>query len=267
MTPGRDSPSTVVDAEFVAGLLHKFSQPLTALRGSLELALELSTTPEEYRQGLQEAMEQANRMVQLYAALHELSGRHDLTAGAERAEVGSVLQAALEHSRALAESRGVIVETNFPVPLYAVVSVPRMVQSLGHLLDAFLEYSSAGSKMVISCLQSNGHAVTTFSNGDGAIPASDLPRLFDAFFASSRASAVDSSVWKALARRVVEATGGSVRAENTAPQGFRFLIRLPLAAAESDGRPVLDINAESEGRLRRDIGAESTGKASPTCAS
>jgi signal transduction histidine kinase len=231
MTPGLNSPSTEADAEFVYALLHKFSQPLTALRGSLELALEFSTTPEEYRQGLQEAMEQADRMVRLKKVLMELTGRHDLAAGAERAEVCSVLHAALQDSLPVAEHLGVRVETSCPVPLFAHVCVPRMAQAFCQLLNTFLEISSAGSTVLVSCLRSDGHAVTTFSNAYGAIPEGDLPRLFDAFFPPSRASAEDSSVWLALARRIVEASGGSVRAENLAPQGFRFLIGLPLTAA------------------------------------
>src|ERR1035438_1181166 len=115
MIPGLHSPSTPppsdIDAEFVAALLHKFSQPLTALRGSLELALEFATTVEEYRQGIQEAMEQADRMVRLKKVLMELSGRHDLTAGAQRSELSALLQAALEDSLAVAERLGVRVET------------------------------------------------------------------------------------------------------------------------------------------------------------
>ncbi len=232
MTAAPNPSSTAVNAEFVAALLHKFSQPLTALRGSLELALEFSSTPEEYRQGIQEAIEQADRMVRLKKAAMELSGRHDLTAGAQRAEVSALLQDTLEDSFAVAERLGVRVETSLGAPLYAVVSVARMTQAFSQLLNTFLAYSSSGSTVIVTCERSNGHAVATFSNGRGSIPENELPRLFDAFFVSkSRPSEEDSSVWLALARKIVEATGGAVRAENTAPEGFRFLIRLPLTAA------------------------------------
>jgi signal transduction histidine kinase len=223
-----------MDAEFVAALLHKFSQPLTALRGSLELALEFSSTPEEYRQGIQEAIEQADRMVRLKKVLMELTSRPHLKSGAERMEVGSVLRVALEDSLPVAEHLGVRVETSCPVPLFAEVCAPRMTQAFCQLLNTFLEYSTSGSTVTVTCLRSNDDAVTTFSNACGAIPERDLPRLFDAFFASSRASEADSSVWRALARKIIEASGGSALAENIAPQGFRFLIRLPLTAARTE---------------------------------
>ena len=235
MTPGQHSSSgasTVVDAEFVAALLHKFSQPLTALRGSLELALEFSVTPEEYRQGLQEAMEQADRLVRLKQVFAELSGRHDLAAGAQRAEVTGLLADALADSLPVAERLGVRVETSCPVPLHAKVNVPRVTQALSQLLNAVLEYSASGTTVVVSCMRSNGHAVATFSNDRGAIPEVELPRLFDPFFVSrARPSGEDSNLWLALARKIVESSGGAVGAENTPPMGFRFVIHLPLAAA------------------------------------
>ena len=46
-------------------LLHDMSQPLTAIRGCLELGLELSKTTEEYREAIEEAMEQVDRLMQL----------------------------------------------------------------------------------------------------------------------------------------------------------------------------------------------------------
>jgi signal transduction histidine kinase len=237
MTGGPDSPVAVaasaspdMNAEFVGALLHKFSQPLTALRGSLELALEFSSTPEEYRQGIQEAIEQADRMVRLKKVLMELTGRYDLKAGAERTEVGSVLQAALEDSLPVAEHLGVRLETSCPVPLFAEICAPRVTQAFCQLLNTFIEYSTRGTTVMVTCLRSNDDAVTTFANTRGEIPERDLPRLFDAFFPSSRASEADSSVWRALARKIIEASGGSLLAENIAPQGFRFLIRLPLTA-------------------------------------
>jgi signal transduction histidine kinase len=218
-------------AEFVAALLHTFSQPLTALRGSLELALEFSSTPEEYRQGIQEAMEQADRMVRLKKVMMELSGRHDLSAGAERAEMSALLHSALEDSLPVAERLGVVVEMSCPAPLFIEVCVPRVTQALSQLLNTTLEYSFSGSTVAVSCVRSDDHAVTTFSNDSGAIPEMELPRIFDAFFVSrARPSGEDSSVWLALARKIVEAAGGAVRAENTRPEGFRFVIRLPLAA-------------------------------------
>jgi signal transduction histidine kinase len=244
LAPSRRSPppdsllsQTVVDAEFVSELLHKFSQPLTALRGFLELALEFSTTPEEYRQGIEEAMEQADRMIRLKQVLTELSGRHDLNAGAQRAEVSGLLVDAMADSLPVAERLGVQVETSCPVPLHAVVSVARMTQALSQLLNAALEYSPSRSTVLVSCLSSEGDAIVTYANGCGAIPEVDLRRVFEPFFVSrARSSGDDSSVWLALARKVVEASGGAVRLENTQPAGFRFLIRLPLAATRESSQ-------------------------------
>jgi signal transduction histidine kinase len=175
----------------------------------------------------------------------ELAGHHDLTAGAERAEMSGLLLDAMADSLPVAERLGVRVETSCPVPLHVVVNVPRVTQALSQLLNVALEYSSSQSTVLISCVPSNGHAVTTFSNDRGSIPEMELPRLFDAFFVSRfRPSAEDSSVWLALARKIVEASGGELRAENTPPDGFRLVIRLPLAVTKENGASQISAGAD-----------------------
>ncbi|GEM_PF-6512124 len=229
-------PSIVMDAEWVAALLHKFAQPLTALHGSLELGLEFSTTAEEYRQAIEEAMVQADRMVRLKRVLMELTGRYDLAAESERLALGPLIEAAAEDSLPVAERMGVAVQaaiqTKTAPPLYALVNGPRTAQALTLLLNATIEYSESGSVVSITCEGSGSDSVTTFSNSSGAIPEIELSRMFDPFFVTRlRSSGEDASVHLALAAKILESAGGCVRAENLAPSGFRLAVRLPLVAA------------------------------------
>jgi two-component system, OmpR family, phosphate regulon sensor histidine kinase PhoR len=222
------------ESHFAAALLHKLSQPLTALRGSLELALEFATTPEEFRQDIEEAMTQADRMVRLKRVLMELVGSQDLHAGAECAELFPVVLTAVEESVPVSERSDVRVETSCPDPLRAIVNVPRVAQALSLLFTTTLEYSPTGSTVKVCCERNGDEAVTTFSNAQGRIPNEELARLFDVF-APARACATteDSGALMALARRTLEAAGGQVHAENLNAGGFVFVVRLPLALETS----------------------------------
>ena len=75
------------DSDFMGAVLHRFSQPLTALRGALELGLSLSRTPEQYREALQEALHHTDRLVRLKQLLAELTSRENFAAGSERLSV------------------------------------------------------------------------------------------------------------------------------------------------------------------------------------
>ena len=67
--------------------------------------------------------------------------------------------------------------------------------------------------------------------GRGIAPE-DLPRLFDRFYRadpSRSRSTGGSGLGLTIARRLVEAHGGTIGAESVPGEGSRFTIRLPLA--------------------------------------
>ena len=57
----------------VSAVSHQLNQPLTALRGSLELALTTARSSEDYRKSIQVALEQTDRVILLKQALDELA--------------------------------------------------------------------------------------------------------------------------------------------------------------------------------------------------
>ena len=75
-----------------------------------------------------------------------------------------------------------------------------------------------------------------FVYDNGGIPPEALPRLFDPFYrvegASARARGL--GIGLAIARGLVEAHGGRIRAENRPGGGARFTIELPLGTVSPD---------------------------------
>ena len=53
--------------------LHQMSQTLTALRGTLELALLTDSDPEDYRRAIRQSLLQAERMVQLFKSYRAMA--------------------------------------------------------------------------------------------------------------------------------------------------------------------------------------------------
>ena len=60
-------------ASLVSALSHQLNQPLTALRGSLELALTTARSSEDYRKSIQVALEQTDRVILLKEKLDKLA--------------------------------------------------------------------------------------------------------------------------------------------------------------------------------------------------
>jgi len=75
----------------------------------------------------------------------------------------------------------------------------------------------------------------TISDQGTGVPTEQLERIFDRYYSERRAEAASDAtssyfgigLW--IARRNVEAMGGTIEAENLEPQGLAIHVRLPLA--------------------------------------
>jgi two-component system heavy metal sensor histidine kinase CusS len=100
-------------------------------------------------------------------------------------------------------------------------------RALSNLLDNALRFTSQGGEIRVS-LQPGAHIVV--ANTGPAIEPAVLPRLFDRFYRADPARREGSSehagLGLAITRSIIQAHGGSIRAE--CAQGWtRFVIELP----------------------------------------
>jgi signal transduction histidine kinase len=72
--------------------------------------------------------------------------------------------------------------------------------------------------------------ISVVDTGEG-IPAHELPRIFERFYqrdkSRARRASGSAGLGLAIARELVEAMGGSLRAESVEGLGSRFTVRLP----------------------------------------
>ena len=108
----------------------------------------------------------------------------------------------------------------------------RISQVVGNLLDNAIFHTRKGSSVTVSADVTNDRtaSVTVADEGEG-IPPEVLPQIFERFYRAdpSRARSTGGT-WLGLtiAKQLVEAHGGSIRADSTPGRGSRFQFELPL---------------------------------------
>jgi two-component system, OmpR family, sensor histidine kinase ChvG len=122
------------------------------------------------------------------------------------------------------------------LPGLFVLGAEEMIETVGeNLIDNAVSFSPAGSEVLVHLTRDGHFAHLTVSDEGPGVPDEQLERIFDRYYSERRpesASDAPSSyfgigLW--IARRNVEAMGGTIVAENRMPHGLAIHVRLPLA--------------------------------------
>ncbi len=106
-----------------------------------------------------------------------------------------------------------------------------LVQALVNVLDNALKYAPPGSPIDVGAGVVGGEVEIVVADQGPGIPSDDLEKVFEKFYRVERGDrGSGTGLGLAICRGIVEAHGGSVRAEIAAQGGARIVLRLPIGA-------------------------------------
>ncbi len=178
------------------------------------------------------------------ARVAELAGQ--LTLLGQQADVADIARRAAAAAQPQAESRRLAIETDLPAsPATAYVDPERIGQVLRNLLSNAITHTPEGGRITVELKdQANEVRVTVSDTGIG-IPAEDLSYVFERFYRVDRSrvrATGGAGLGLTIAKRLVEAHGGTISVESELGKGSRFTFTLPKTAPasllrEADGLP------------------------------
>lgn len=218
--------------EFLAVAGHELRTPITAIRGHAELMSEEG--------GLNEAQERAvtvigRRSLELQRLVGDLFDLARLRVGIPEFTLGTVLvddvvaEAVGSLEPQARESQLRVVATPSGTAVHA--DTARLRQILDNLLTNAFKYTPAGGSVLVSAENLGLWVEICVSDTGIGVAPDDLPLLFDKFFRAGTATARQipgTGLGLAITKELVEAQGGSIRAEaNPDGVGSSFTLRLP----------------------------------------
>jgi signal transduction histidine kinase len=218
--------------DLVTAVSHDLRTPLAGLRAMVEAIDEgVVDDPLTIRRYVAEMRGAVDSLVILVDDLFELVqlDAGALVAESERARLDEVVRSAVAACDAQATEKGLALETKFNGAGGAHTS-PRVTRVIQNLLQNAIRHTPAdGTVRVEAHRLPHRIEVVVEDSGEGIEPAA-LERIFDPFWRGDEARAgPGSGLGLALAKRIVEALGGSIVVESEPARGSRFAIVLPEA--------------------------------------
>ena len=220
--------------DLVAGISHDLRTPLTSVKGYIKgLRDGVAQTPERQRQYLEVAYRKACDMDVLLQRLFYFSRLEtgNLPLFPEPANLGVFAERFAAEAGAELEQAGGRVELSVsPGPHPVSIDSEQMYRVLNNLMDNALRYAGAKPLVLSLAVESReGWECIRFSDNGQGVPPEALAHLFEQFWRADQARSAKggegSGLGLYIVKYIVEAHGGTIRAENSG--GLAFTIRLP----------------------------------------
>ena len=214
-----------------ADIAHELRTPTSNIQGYMEAIKDgvFQPTPETVDTIHEQAL-LLSRLVDDLRLLAQVDGG-ELQLQRTQARVEELVQSCVDALRPRAEAKGVALGVDVAESLPELdMDAARIAQVVGNLLDNAVTHTPEGGSVTVSA-HASAHTVEVVvtDTGPGIAPA-DLQRVFDRFYRAdpSRSRRTGGTgLGLTIARRLVEAHGGSIEAESVVGRGSRFIIRLP----------------------------------------
>lgn len=214
--------------QFVWDASHEFKTPLAVISANAEV-LSREIGPNEYLGYIQSEVKRTDNLVQSLLTLARMD-KGTVAAEMKRMNLSDALLAVALPFESTAFEAGRTLETDVPEGVFCRGDEAMLQQLAVILMSNALKYSNEGGRIRLSLAQKGrGAVITVFNTGAGIAPE-NLERIFDRFYredASHSSEVAGNGLGLAIARNIVQAHKGHIRAESTPGESATFIVTLP----------------------------------------
>ncbi len=228
---------SAVREEFISIVSHELRTPVAGMLGFLQTTLdhwEVMTDGERQRAILR-AMSSARRLHSLTRDVLDTSSieAEGMTYAISDVDLRAELSSAVEAERDLRPDRAL----TLGLPdgrLWVRCDPDRLQQIVTNLLDNAVKSSPPMTPIEVSVEEREDELEIAVRDHGPGLSDSELTRVFDKFIRGRTSTPTGTGLGLYICRQLVEAQGGTIRAERATDGGARFVVALPRAAMPAE---------------------------------
>jgi signal transduction histidine kinase len=210
-------------SQFTDQASHQLMNPLTAVKTELEFILKKDRNADEYKQSLEQLLNQSDHMIKIVRTLLLLS-KQDKDSSKTIFNLSSLIKSKVPAKR---DSHSI----NFQVEedIYIKGDQEKFQMVLENLIDNAVKYSP-GKDVVNIKLQSNGEDIKLIVEDYGiGIDINDKEKIFERFYRSKKSEEIGIKGYGlglSLVKTILLEIGANIEIEDNHPSGTRFIVTL-----------------------------------------
>ncbi|MCR4433727.1 MAG: ATP-binding protein [Caldiserica bacterium] len=212
---------------FLSGIAHEVRNPLTSIKGFLQLLLSRKLILPEGINAASLVIKETERLNKLLTDL--LSFASPAPAKIERKNVLEILERTLTLLEDQIKRQGVEVVKELENLPQVEVDEQKLEQVFYNILLNAVQAMPDGGKLTLKARLFDEEAVISFSDTGPGIPEEHLDKVFDPFFTTKDRG---TGLGLAVSHRMMEALGGKIEVQSKKGEGATFVVHLPLFKEE-----------------------------------
>lgn len=212
-------------ADSIADISHQIRTPLTSINLLLSFLSEPDITEEKRQKTIRELYELLSRIDWLITTLLKIS---KLDAGTiqlkqESISMKALIQQSVDPLLVPIELHGQ--ELKIDTQGQFVGDVNWTSEAIGNIVKNCMEHTPAGGELHVTAIENALYQEVIIEDTGCGIAPEDLPHIFERFYKGKNSSDKSFGVGLALARGIINAQNGTIKAENKKQGGTKFTIR------------------------------------------
>ena len=142
-------------------------------------------------------------------------------------DLSQLLQELIEANRPLVREKNLSIQTFLPEKYFVSVDKNRIFQVLSNILSNAIKFTPINGSIQVAIKKSGNVSIVSISDTGPGIKNSEIDFIFEKYWAGSCDGQSETGLGLFICKKIIEAHGGSIRAENVVGKGARFCFSLP----------------------------------------
>jgi signal transduction histidine kinase len=210
--------------ELCSSVAHGIQNPLSAIRSSAELIVDLGQVDGDSRRRAENVLTVCNQLSQRVTRLLKFARTDERFP--TRLDVSDAIRAAYGEMQVAFDAKGIALEMLGESGCLVRADAAEFATILIELLSNALDHSSAGEIVTASCRKDGRQVMIDIRDRGPGVPAQTAPHIFDLFFTTKEQG---TGIGLASVKRTVESLGGRIELVSPPPgeRGTIFRVTLP----------------------------------------
>lgn len=223
--------------DFIANVSHEIKTPLAVIRGYADALGRKDITErerQEYAANISAASESLSELVSDILRLNKLENQQIVPNAAPYDLTGQLSECALSHEAAW-EKKGIDFDAQLEERVMVLADESMMEIVFNNLIANAVKFTEPGGRIVLRQAVDGGDVLVSVSDTGCGMDEETLHHIFDKFYQGDTShSGEGNGLGLALARRVLEISGGEISVKSAPGEGSEFTVRLPRFVPEEE---------------------------------